>query len=217
MHKQIPLPLIQERVNGPGSGLFALCEHGNIRAAFAHRRIREKPPSGGVSVLREAIPVEPATLRYAEKLLSALNWHGVAMVEFKFDNADMTPKLMEINGRFWGSLQLAVDAGVDFPWLLYCMYQGKPMENNLAYRSGVKTRWFLGDVDHLLIVWTHRRKSLALPPNHPGRLKTALLFLTSFRPSVKSEVLKMSDMVPAWVEFRQYLRESWRSVKGRLG
>ena len=42
-------------------------------------------------------------------------WHGVAMVEFKRDERDDTPRLMEINGRFWGSLQLAIDAGVDFP------------------------------------------------------------------------------------------------------
>jgi len=216
MHEQIPLPLIQEMVNGPGLGLFALCEYGNIRTAFAHRRIREKPPSGGVSVLREAIPVDPAMRRYAEKLLSTLNWHGVAMVEFKLDNADMTPKLMEINGRFWGSLQLAIDAGVDFPWLLYRMYQGKPLENSVDYRSGVKTRWFLGDMDHLLIVWSHRRKSLALPPKHPGRLKTAWLFLTSFRPGVKSEVFRLSDPVPAWIELKQYLQAIWRSVKGRL-
>ena len=40
------------------------------------------------------------------------------MVEFKLDARDGVAKLMEINGRFWGSLQLAVDAGVDFPAIL---------------------------------------------------------------------------------------------------
>jgi predicted ATP-grasp superfamily ATP-dependent carboligase len=84
---------------------------GRLRAAFAHRRLREKPPSGGVSVLSESIALDPQVLEQAERILEALKWHGVAMVEFKRDARDGVAKL-GINGRFWGSLQLSVDAGV---------------------------------------------------------------------------------------------------------
>ena len=62
---------------------------------------------------RNANPEEKQRLK--QELLDELNWHGVAMVEFKVTE-DGTPYLMEINTRFWGSLQLAIDAGVDFPY-----------------------------------------------------------------------------------------------------
>jgi len=67
-------------------------------------------------------------------------WHGVAMVEFKV-SADGTPYLMEVNARFWGSLQLAIDAGVDFPWLLYQLATGRDVESDDDYVTGVKSRW----------------------------------------------------------------------------
>ena len=106
--------LIQRRVEGEGQGIFALCDQGTPLALFAHRRLREKPPSGGVSVLRESIELPKTMTDYAVKLLEKVRWHGVAMVEFKVERDTGIPRLMEINGRFWGSLQLALDAGVEF-------------------------------------------------------------------------------------------------------
>jgi len=38
--------MIQERVEGQGKGIFALYNQGKAVAFFAHRRLREKPPSG---------------------------------------------------------------------------------------------------------------------------------------------------------------------------
>ena len=96
-------------------------------AWFAHRRIREKPPSGGVSVLCESVAVDPMLKEYAERLLRAAEYRGVAMVEFRI-GTDGRPYLMEVNARFWGSLQLAIDCGVDFPWLYYQMLMGEKVE-----------------------------------------------------------------------------------------
>src|SRR5678815_1154177 len=96
-----------------------------IRDRFAHRRIREKPPSGGVSVLSESVAADPETVRKSLALLSALDWNGTAMVEYKQDRVTGQRYLMEINGRFWGSLQLAIDAGVDFPALLVAAALGE--------------------------------------------------------------------------------------------
>ena len=96
----IPCPLVQEQVPGEGRGVFVLMNRGRLRAAFAHRRLREKPPSGGVSVLSESVPLDPQLLEHSERILEALKWHGVAMVEFKRDARDGVSKLLEINGRF---------------------------------------------------------------------------------------------------------------------
>ena len=118
--------LIQERIVGAGLGVFLLRHAGRTEAAFAHRRLREKPPSGGVSVLAEAVELPPALLERAERLLDCFGWNGVAMVEFKEDAATGEPVLMEVNGRFWGSLQLAIDSGVDFPSRLVALAAGGP-------------------------------------------------------------------------------------------
>ncbi|BDD87626.1 ATP-grasp domain-containing protein [Desulfofustis limnaeus] len=197
--------LLQERITGPGSGLFACYDHGRPVAFFSHRRIREKPPSGGVSVLRESIAVSPVAEEYARKLLGHLNWHGVAMVEFKLDERDRLPKLMEINGRFWGSLQLAVDAGVDFPAIVADLAAGKAIEPVRSYRTGVKTRWLLGDLDRLLMVLFKSRKSLNLPAGHGGRWRCLREFLQFRQKDMYYEVLRRDDPGPWFYEVRRWL------------
>ena len=87
--------LVQERIEGPGVGVF-MCYSGGVPIAeFGHRRLREKPPTGGVSVLSESIALPPSIRAHARSLLDALGWTGVAMVEFKVDARDGEPKLMQ--------------------------------------------------------------------------------------------------------------------------
>ena len=143
--------LLQERLVGSGMGVFACMHEGRPVATFTHRRLRERPPWGGVSVLCASAEVDPVAADHATRLLQAIGWQGVAMVEFKRDVRDGVPKLMEINGRFWGSLQLAIDAGVNFPALLMQTLTGESFPPQPAYRVGVRERWFWGDVDALLV------------------------------------------------------------------
>lgn len=201
---RIPAPLIQERVPGYGMGVFLLADHGRVLARFAHRRLREKPPSGGVSVLRESIAVPPALAAAAERLLAALAWHGVCMIEFKVDARDGVARLMEINPRFWGSLALAIDAGVDFPWLLYGLATGAAPAPVTSYRLGVKSRWELGDLDHLLIR-LRARDARDLPPGAPSRARAILSFLNPC--AGRPEVFRPSDPGPAFYELRRYVRD----------
>ncbi len=149
-HYEFPV-MLQERIEGPGMGIFACYDRGRVTALFSHRRLRERPPWGGVSVLCESTPVCPRARESALRLLDELKWHGVAMVEFKRDVRDDVPKLMEINARFWGSLQLAIDAGVDFPRLLVDQSVGAAGVTMPAYRVGVRNRWLWGDMDSLLL------------------------------------------------------------------
>jgi predicted ATP-grasp superfamily ATP-dependent carboligase len=142
--------LIQERIVGPGTGLFVLFEHGTLLTAFCHERLREKPPSGGVSVLCESVPVPTELTDDAVRLLGPLRWHGVAMLEYKRDLRTRDRFLIEVNGRFWGSLQLAVDAGVDFPYLGFQLALGRRPDVPATFRTGVQNRWLLGDLDNLL-------------------------------------------------------------------
>lgn len=198
--------LLQQRVVGPGVGIFLLLWSGQIVASFAHRRLREKPPAGGVSVYRESIPADPTLVSRSRALLDCFGWEGVAMVEYKLDAATGTPYLMEINGRFWGSLQLAVDAGVDFPALLTCLALGGHPAPVTSYRTGMRSRWWLGDLDHL---WARLRRSpakLALPPGSGGRLAALRDFLVLWRSGDRGEVLRRDDPAPAVRELIEWAR-----------
>ncbi len=206
--------LLQRKVRGPGIGVFLLLREGRVLAHFGHRRLREKPPSGGVSVLRESVAVPPGLLERSVELLRSFDWDGVAMIEYKVDQATGEPFLMEINGRFWGSLQLAIDAGVDFPSLLVDAWSGQ-LRSCESFRTGVRSRWFWGDVDHLLLRLRRSREELGLEPGAPGRLGAVFAFLTGSLPPTKEEVLRISDLRPG-------LRESARwfalaAGRGRRG
>src|SRR5262245_7367449 len=89
--------LLQRRVRGPGEGLFMLRWNGRVIAEFAHRRLREKPPEGGVSVYRESIALPRDLVEAGRRLLEDLNWQGVAMIECKRDSETGRPVFMEVN------------------------------------------------------------------------------------------------------------------------
>jgi predicted ATP-grasp superfamily ATP-dependent carboligase len=197
--------ILQERVTGPGIGVFMCFDRGRPIAAFSHRRLREKPPSGGVSVLCESIAMDPMLQAHAERLLSELAWHGVGMVEFKVDPRDGQAKLMEINGRFWGSLQLAIDAGVDFPALLVDLAVGRAPASTSVYRAGVRNRWLWGDIDSL-ILRLRARSTARFLSDGKGRLTALREFLPLWGRDLHYDNPRWSDLRPWFHETRRRLR-----------
>ena len=204
-HSRIPFPLVQEKVEGEGMGIFLLLWNNDLKAAFCHRRLREKPPWGGPSVYRESIPLDPELLRKSHAFLETIGWQGPAMLEFKVDRHDGQPKLMEVNARFWGSLQLAIDAGIDFPLILYRLATGEKVTPQFEYRVGVKSRWLLGDLDHLLIRLRNTKGPDGSNGHHHSRLRACLDFLKLYERDSYYEVFRRDDPAPGWHEFRQYL------------
>lgn len=205
--------LLQEKIVGPGMGVFICTNRGRVLAGFAHQRLREKPPSGGVSVLRESVALDPLAFEFSARLLEELKWDGVAMVEFKRDVRDGRPKLMEINGRFWGSLQLAIDAGVDFPRLLIDSLERLPEQPQLDYRTGVRTRWLWGDIDALMLRLFRPAAQLDLPPDAVSKTRYLRDFLASFiDPATRLEVERLSDLGPAVYESLDWLGNVLRKL-----
>lgn len=141
--------IIQEYIphGGEELGVYALLNFDSeLRAVTVQKRLRSYPVSGGPSTLRETVK-RPELVEIALRLLKALRWSGVAMVEFKVDPGDNQPKLMEVNPRWWGSLQLSILSGVDFPYLLYKLITEGDVEPVLNYEVGVRCRWLLpGDI-----------------------------------------------------------------------
>ena len=122
------------------------------------------------------------------------------MVEFRVAG-DGTPYLMEVNGRFWGSLQLAIDCGIDFPWLAYQLTQGAPVGEPQPYALGKRLRWLLGDFDSLLLELRQGQSS------RRDKARAAYLFLRAFAdPFCRQEILRLSDPFPGIREIAHWLQ-----------
>src|SRR5579864_1749192 len=150
LRRWLPLTPVQQQqyVSGRGIGVEFLFNRGQKVWHFAHERVHEYPLTGGASSYRRSIAPTTAMLHDAERLLTALNWHGVAMVEFKMD-AKGHYWLMEINPRLWGSLALSIDAGVNFPLGLLQIAKGEEPAPQPKYRVPYYTRDLRTDVDWL--------------------------------------------------------------------
>jgi hypothetical protein len=129
------------------------------------------------------------------------------MMECKLDQKRGQALLIEVNGRFWGSLQLAIDAGVDFPYLLCQLAMGRDIEAPVAYQVGVKSRWLLGDLDHLLLRLFKKDQDLHLPPGFPSRASSLLQFLKFYSSGLHYEVLSLKDPQPFIYELSSYVQE----------
>jgi predicted ATP-grasp superfamily ATP-dependent carboligase len=197
---QYPRPVVQRQVpaEGQGLGVFALLDPGHAPlAVFGHRRLREYPVTGGPSTLRESYRDE-ALIELSLRLLRSMKLVGVAMVEFKVDPNSGQPLLMEVNPRFWGSLELAVLAGVDVPVLYHMASLGMHVEPVLDFRKGVMCRWLWpGDLLHFL--------------NNPRRFQLEPSFF-QFR-GMGYDILSTRDPLPAIGMMLEGLRKLWGGVR----
>jgi predicted ATP-grasp superfamily ATP-dependent carboligase len=210
-----PGALIQELVQGEGRGIEVLAENGELRAAFQHHRLREVPVSGGVSSFRESEPLSPELLEFTRRLMKSLHWTGLAMVEFK--SGPNGPRLMEINGRVWGSLPLPVACGMDFPGKLLKMYQGQlPAEIDTNYRVGIRCRNLALDMKWAAQVLWGRRQGQHSP--RIPRWRATMVPLSLLSPKNRWDVWSLTDPLPgvaAALAFSvEVVRKAAKSVLG---
>lgn len=153
--------LVQERVPSDGAAIgvsVLLGRDGACLAHFSHKRLREFPNSGGPSTDRIGI-ADHGLLKTSLQLLEELQWQGVAMVEWKINPRTDTPMLMEVNPRFWGSLELAVRSGVDFP-VLYARAAAGRAKAGPPPVLGRRCRWLIpGDLLRWLTADKAQRES----------------------------------------------------------
>jgi predicted ATP-grasp superfamily ATP-dependent carboligase len=159
-----------------------------------------------VSVCSESVEVPAELLRQSVALLESYDWNGVAMVEYKHDRATGKSFLMEVNGRFWGSLQLAVDSGVDFPALLASAALGNPPEAVTRWQTGIRSRWRLGEVDHLLARLRSRGLRAQLPDLPSLGATIGRVILPAWGPGERGEVFRFNDPMPGVREWLEWLR-----------
>lgn len=194
-------PVVQEFVTGQGYGVYLLADHGRVVIMMAQRRLREGNPRGSGASYAVAEQPSPEVESASRRLIERIGWHGVAMVEFKIG---IRPYLMEINGRFWNSLPLSIQAGCDFPYELYRLTLGEfPTAGRL--RPGVRSRYLTGDLGHVAHAIMGRPKDW--PGPYPSRLRSVAGFLRASLPDVHGFTFAADDPLPGllelWVEFRR--------------
>ena len=195
---RLPPPLLQSYVPGSGTAVFVVLDRqGRLGGRFAHRRVRDVRPTGSGSTLRESIAVDEELLETSLTLLEKMGWWGIAMVEFRRDERSGEALLMEVNGRFWGSLQLATDAGVNFPRLLAQVSLGESPQPG-EYLEGIAVRWWLGDLLGTLRVLKGRPANY--PGEFPGRWSAIREFLGPQSRNTRNEVVRPDDPWPGFAE-----------------
>ena len=203
--------LLQEYVLGEGVGIELIAAHGNTVFSFQHRRLHEMPLTGGGSSLRVSEAVAPELLRASKSLMKAMSWHGVAMVEFKWNPINRRFALMEINGRFWGSLPLAVAAGADFPAMLYELYRHGRVAPRLEAKPGVYCRKLSSDLYWHELVF--RREAPAQLVRFPTGREMFRDWLRIFSWNHNFDVQQWRDIRPGLVDLQRIVsRQFSRAV-----
>lgn len=200
-------PLVQTWCPGHGLGQMLHMHEGRATLRFQHRRLREWPPTGGVSSFCETVPLDEhgAQMALSEALLREIGWEGPAMVEYRHDPATGTYWLMEINGRFWGSIPLAYHAGAHFAWETYrCRVLGERDETEPRLRSR-RARYVIPDTKHIAAVLRDSRLPRAT------RLGAGLGFLADFAdPRVRYYVWSWRDRKPFFGDLLGIVRRALR-------
>ena len=206
--------LLQEYVGGLGVGIELIADRGEVVYAFQHQRLHEVPLTGGGSSLRKSVAVEPELLDSSRKLMAALKWHGVAMVEFKWIPSERRLSLMEINGRFWGSLPLAIAAGADFPAMLYELYTQGKVNPRPPARQEVYCRKLSSDLYwHEMVLRRDGPPELVTFPSKASMVRDALRV---FSPRHYFDVQQWRDPKPGLVDLSRIWQEQTDRVKRLL-
>jgi protein-tyrosine-phosphatase len=204
---------VQEYVRGRGTGVELLLADGEPLLEFQHQRLHE-PPQGGAGPYRQSIPLTPELRNAALAFLGALRYTGVAMVEFKVDPQTKKWAFIEVNGRFWGSLPLAVAAGADFPLALFQFLVEGRREFPQRYRVGLCCRNWRNDLWWLRTNMAAHRSNPTLHtiPLHRVGLE-ALNSVITFRE--RSDTFAWDDPGPALTELKLIARELGQGVRQR--
>jgi len=194
--------LVQEFFKGVGVGVEVLCKDGKVLVAFQHRRLHE-PQGGGGSSYRRSERLAPELLEATRRIMAALQYTGVCMAEFLYNKRENSWVFVELNGRFWGSLPLAIAAGVDFPLYLYQMLCHGQVDFPTAYNEHLYCRNWKKDLG-----WLGRgiQADIRKSPFKPASLVNFLAGLANI-PLLRerNDTFVLDDPAPAVHEFRHLL------------
>lgn len=197
--------LVQEFFSGDGIGFSCFAAGGKFFHPFEWLRLREKDPRGSGSSARKSIPLDENVERFSRELLLLAQYQGIAMVEFKRHRQTGALTLMEINGRPWGSIQLPIHCGIDYPLHLvrWCLGGTLPHEEKIEYKEQITCRWLVADMIHLENLWSG--KPDGWPESFPNFWFNLVKVLLPWYPSLRHDHFAWDDPKPGLVDFLVWL------------
>ncbi len=139
--------IFEQLFEGRGIGVSVLASRGRVLQYFEHHRAREV---AGSSYYRLSAPINPDMAAACSKLVAALDYTGIAMFEFRLNDANGKWILLEVNARPWGSLPLSVALGIDFPYRLYRLLVHGEETPPREYPTGIYGRNLLPDIRDII-------------------------------------------------------------------
>ena len=188
--------LAQQWACGRREGVTLFIVDGEVLAACGCVAHRTSPQLGGASVMRESIPIPPDIYSAAVRLATTIGMQGVCEVEFRRD-AGHRPLLMEINARLAGTIENAVQSGIDFPLMIWQWATGLPVDRTGTYRTGVRTRWLHGDTR-----WLRDNQRRAGRPDSVSRARGLWTYASEFTRTRHYDCFDRHDLGPVMAELR---------------
>lgn len=191
--------MVQELIPGGGETQFsyaALCADGRSLASVTARRTRQYPVEFGHSSSFVETFDQPAIEEPARRVLAAMRYTGLVEVEFKYDPKDGRHKLLDINPRVWTWHGLCGRAGVDFPYLLWCLIRGEHVPE-LRGRPGVR--------------WVRLSTDLAAASSEMLRGRLSLrAYLRSLKGPIEFATFAADDPMPALLRVPMRAYSLWK-------
>jgi hypothetical protein len=187
--------LVQRFAGGLGVGFSCFAVGGSVHLPFQWERLRELDPRGSGSCARKSVALDPQILAFSRGLVKALGFGGILMVEFKKDRSSGRLALMEINPRPWGSIQLPIDCGIDYPvYVVRQCLEGEAPPERAEYKKGITCRWLAGDLVHLQNLLA--RKPVGWPIPFPNFSVSLIKMLIPWYPGLRYDDLWLTDPRP---------------------
>jgi predicted ATP-grasp superfamily ATP-dependent carboligase len=202
--------IAQQLATGRRESISLFIANGELLAYCGCTAHRTTPPLGGVSAMRQSIPVPKEVLDWSVNLATAIGFEGACEVEYRQD-ARGNSLLMEINPRLAGTLENAMHSGVNLPLMVWQWATGQPVQPVLSYRNGVRTRWLAGDLR-----WLWDSMTLQGRPDTMGRARSVWTFGWEFLRTSHYDFLDPRDMGPAVASARDTfatITDQWKKRK----
>ncbi len=206
--------LLQEHFYGVGTGVEIIADQGEILSAFQHLRVHE-PLHGGGSSYRKSVELNPELYEAVKRLIKALHYKGVAMIEFKINPRTGKWIFLEINARFWGSLPLAVAAGIDFPWYLYQLFVYGKRDFGTTYQEDLYCRNLVLDLEWIRANLSVDRSNPALQTVPLRKVFAEVLNIVSFKE--RSDTFVIDDPLPGIFDLYFWSKQKYEGAKKKLG
>jgi predicted ATP-grasp superfamily ATP-dependent carboligase len=202
--------LAQEWARGRREGATLFIVDGDVRVSCGHVAHRTTPPLGGTSAVRESIRVPDDILGPAIRLAKAVGIEGPCEVEFRRD-ASGRPLLMEINPRLAGTIENAMQSGINLPLMVWRWATGQQVEQVASHRTGVRTRWLQGDLR-----WLGENHQRIGRPDSISWSRSLWLFCREFARTRHYDAVDWHDMRPILVELSSTVRIIVRAAQNKM-